>query len=236
MIRKLLIAAAAVAIPIGAFSAISATTTAGASGTDHVGPYTCAITGLVPPAATLTFAGTGLSVAGSVSEATSVKQATTAAVLPASPSCGTLAGSFAAAHIATLTAPCSATTTPALGSVCTAGDFAYGSWNAFLAGGASTLVGGIPHPKFKIDGDTFAGTTTTAAAIYPGHACGTDAGFLLSGTVTANEGYSAFSIQTCLGAVTAPTGSVGTRFVNDVSVATVKTVQFDPTDSIITVS
>ena len=236
MIRKLLIAAAAVAMPIGAFAAISATTTAGASGTDHVGPYTCAITGLVPPAATITFAGTGLSVAGSVAETTTVKQTTTAAVLPVSPSCGTVAGSIGVLNVITATTPCSATTTPALGPICTSGDFAYGSWSAFLSGGAATLVTGIPHPKVKIDGDTFAGTSTTATAILPGGTCGaTEAGFLLSGTVTANEGYSAFSIQTCFGNVTAPAGSVG-PFVPDVGVNTVKTVQFDPADSTVTVS
>jgi len=235
MIRKLLITAAAVAIPIGAFAAISTTTTAGASGSDHVGPYTCAITGLVPPAATITFAGVGLSVAGSVAETTTVKQATTAAVLPASPTCGAVNGSIGALKVITATDPCSATTTPALGPICTAGDFAYGSWAAFLAGGAANLVTGLPHPKFKVDGDTFAGTTTAASAIYPGGGCGTDAGFLLSGTVAANEGYSAFSIQTCLGNVTSPVGSAG-RFITDVGVNTVKTVQFDPTDSTLSIS
>ena len=240
-IKKLAVLAAAIAIPIGGLASMAAISagTAGASGSDHVGPYSCFITGLVPPASNVVFQAPGITVAGSVSESTLSSTKTTAAVLPfATPpspgSCGTVNGSVAALTIHAVNPPCSATTTPALGPICTAGDFAYGSWNSFIASGTSTIVGGLPHPKFKVDGDTFTGTTTTAAVATT---CPTgEAGFTISGTVLPVEGYGHFSLTACLGIVNLPASSAGTLFGNDVSTLPVASVQIDPAQSTVNIT
>ena len=102
--------------------------------------------------------------------------------------------------------------------------------------GASTIVTGLPHPKIKIDGDTFVGTTTGASSVVGAPCAAHEAGFNITGTVAANEGYSSFSETACLGTVTAPAGSAGTMFLDDVGSVTVLTVQIDPADSTVTVS
>jgi len=242
-IKKLAVLAAAIAIPIGGLASMAAISagTAGASGTDHVGPYSCFITGLVPPTANVVFAAPGITVSGNVSETTISKTKTTAAVLPfATPpspgSCGTVNGSIGALTISSSNPPCSGTTTPPLGLVCTLGDFAYGSWNSFIATGASTIITGLPHPKFKIDGDTFTGTTTGAASVVGAPCLGTEAGFNITGTVAPLEGYTSFSMTACLGTVLTPVGSAGTNFLSDVGSVTVGSVQIDSTDSTVNVS
>ena len=237
-IKKLAVLAAAIAIPVGGLASLAAISagTAGASGAaGDKGTYTCAITGVSPaPASNVVFQAPGITVAGSVSESTLSKTKTTAAVLPASSTCGTVNGAVKALTINAVNPPCSATTTPALGPVCTAGDWAYGSWNSFIASGTSTIVGGLPHPKFTIDTDTFTGNTTTAAVA---STCPSgEAGFTISGTVTPLEGYTAFSLTACLGIVNLPASSAGTLFGNDVSTLPVASVQIDPANSTVTVS
>jgi len=235
--KKLVVLAAAIAIPIGGL----ASATALSAGTAWAqGSYICSITGLgTAPTSNVVFPGPGVTVAGSVSESTISSTRTTTAVLPSGPSCG-VGGSIAALTITAINPPCSATTTPPAGPVCTidvgAGDWAYGSWNSFVATGASSLVTGLPHPKFKIDTDTFVGTTTGASAGVGAPCTPTEVGFNIIGTVAPLEGYSTFSMTDCLDTVTAPAGSAGTLFLNDVGTTTVKTVQIDPTDSTVTVS
>ena len=199
--------------------------------------YTCAVQG-VPPAtaSTVTFQAPGITVNGSVSESTLSKTKTTTALLPSGGTCGTVNGSGGPYTINSINPPCSATTTPPLGPVCTSGDFAYGSWNSFIATGASTIVAGLPHPKFKIDGDTFTGNTMNATSVTGAPCTAHEAGFNITGTVNALEGYSSFSLTACLGKVTAPAGSAGTMFLDDVGTTTVLTVQIDPADSTVTVS
>jgi hypothetical protein len=245
-IKKLAVLAAAIAIPIGGLASLAAISggTAGASNrAGDKGTYTCAVTGKAPAtASTVTFQSPGISSAGSTGESSISKEKTTIAVLPAGGTCGTVAGSAGPYTISTSNPTCSSSTTPPAGPHCTIdappalGDYAYGSWNSFIATGASTIVTGLPHPKFKIDGDTFVGTTTGAASVVGAPCSSSEAGFNITGTVAANEGYSSFSLTACLGTVTAPAGSAGTQFLADVGSVTVLTVQIDPADSTVTVS
>jgi len=245
-IKKLAVLAAAIAIPVGGLASLAAFSggTAGASnrGGDK-GTYTCAFHGTPPAtAATVTFQSPGITSAGSSSEATTSKTKTTAAQLPLGPTCGTVNGSAGPYTIVSSNPTCSASTTPPAGPHCTIdappalGDYAYGSWNSFIATGASTIITGLPHPKFKIDGDTFVGTTTGASSVVGAPCTAHEAGFNITGSVAANEGYSSFSLTACLGTVTAPAGSAGTMFLDDVGSVTVLTVQIDPADSSGTVS
>jgi len=239
-IKKLAVLAAAIAIPVGGLASLAAISggTAGASNrAGDKGTYTCAVAGVPPAAAsTVTFQAPGISSAGSVSESTISKTKTSTAQLPLGATCGTVNGSAGPYTIAATNPPCSATTTPPLGPVCTAGDFAYGSWNSFIASGASTILTGLPHPKFKIDGDTFVGTSVTANSVVGAPCTAGEAGFAITGTVAANEGYSAFTLTACLGTVTAPPASAGTLFLNDVGSAPVAVVQIDPATSSVSVS
>jgi hypothetical protein len=232
VIRKLLVVAAAVAMPVGAFAAISAgTASASARAVSDKGTYICTGSGAV-----VTFQAPGLTVAGSVSEATFVTSKTSASVLSSGGTCGTVAGSVSANSVKSSTTACSTSTTPPLGSVCTAGDFAYGSWNNFINGGSSGLVTGLPHPKFHIDGDSFTGNTTTATSILPGGTCGaSEAGFLISGTVNPLEGYTGYSLNVCFGNVVTGTNP-GAAFLTQVNMATVASVALDPATTKLTVS
>ena len=247
-IKKLAVLAAAIAIPVGglaSLAAISGGTAGAANRAGDKGTYTCAIAGLPPAvASTVTFQAPGITVAGTGGESSISKTKTTVAQLPLSPTCGTapsLAGSAGPYTISSANPLCSASTTPAAGPSCTVdpvppGDWAYGSWNSFATTGASSIITGLPHPKIKVDGDTFVGTTTGAVAV-TGAPCTTgEAGFNITGTVAANEGYSSFSLTACLGKVTAPASSAGTMFLDDAFVKTVLTVQIDPATSSVTVS
>jgi hypothetical protein len=245
-IRKLAVLAAAIAIPISGLATLAAVSggTAGASnrGGDK-GTYICAVDGVPPAAAsTVTFQSPGITQAGSSSENSISKTKTTVALLPSGGSCGTVNGSGGPYTISASNPTCSSSTTPPAGPHCTIdappalGDYAYGSWNSFIATGASTIITGLPHPKFKIDSDTFVGTTTGASSVVGAPCTSGEAGFNITGTVAANEGYSSFSLTACLGTVTAPAGSAGTMFLNDVGTTTVLTVQIDPADSTVTVS
>jgi len=245
-IKKLAVLAAAIAIPVGGLASLAAISggTAGASNRvgDH-GTYTCSVGGVPPAAAsTVTFQSPGITSAGSTGESSISKTKTTTAFLASGGTCGTVNGSAGPYTISATNPTCSASTTPAAGPHCTIdvppalGDYAYGSWNSFIASGSSTILTGLPHPKFKIDGDTFTGTTTAASSVV-GAPCGSgEAGFNITGSVAALEGYSSFSLTACLGTVTAPAASAGTLFLNDVGSAPVLTVQIDPADSTVTVS
>ena len=239
-IKKLAVLAAAIAIPVGGLASLAAISggTAGASNrVGDKGTYTCAISGTPPAvASTVTFQSPGISVAGSSGESSINKTKTTVAQLPLGATCGTVNGSGGPYTISSTNPPCSGTTTPPLGPVCTSGDFAYGSWNSFIATGASTIVTGLPHPKFKIDGDTFTGNTMNATSVVGAPCTAHEAGFNITGTVNPLEGYTSFSLTACLGTVTAPAGSAGTMFLDDVGNTTVLTVQIDPADSTVTVS
>jgi len=242
-IQKLAVLAAAIAIPISGLAALSVGTAGASNRAGDKGTYTCAIQGVPPAAAaTVTFQAPGITSAGSSSEATISKTKTTTARLPLGGTCGTVNGSAGPYTISSSNPTCSASTTPPAGPKCTIdtppalGDYAYGSWNSFIATGASTIITGLPHPKFKIDGDTFVGTTTGASSVVGAPCTSHEAGFNITGSVAANEGYSSFSLTACLGTVTAPAGSAGTMFLDDVGSVTVLTVQIDPADSTVTVS
>jgi hypothetical protein len=258
--KKLVAFAAAIIIPVGGLASVAAFSAGSASAVTRLagdnGTYTCAIHGGTTTAplanSTITFATPGISPNGSVGETSTSTTKVGAFTLPAGATCGATIGKSVTPAIKTASNLCSG---GAVGSVtpppnCTVdpvgagspGDWYYGSWNAFGSSGASSILAADPHPKFTIDGDAFTGNSTSAVATVGGQCTNnalanpTEAGFTISGSVNALEGYTSFSATVCLSAVTGSNLVDATNFLSNFGVATVKTAVVDPTNSIVTVS
>ena len=207
MIRKMLVIAAAVAMPASALAA-------GAIGSGVAGaavkplpptPINCAASG------TITFAGAGLSVGGNTTTATTSATTTTATTFsndvtnPSVSNC-TTGGSSPGNTITSKNSKCSGNGTGSPktvlipGCVKTPKTYYYGTAASYAATGAKTLGKALKNVTLVVNGTTFTGTTKKTAQI-TGGACGTEAGFLLSGVVTTTPslGYKDFSMLVCIG-------------------------------------
>jgi len=241
MFRKLLVIAAAVAIPASAVagvSAMAASSVAGASGALTVTPVTCVVGGSV------TFGVGGISEGATVSTATTTTSTSVLTHVAAGSSAGCQTTSQTT-KIAQATQKCNVTTLaplpPSAGALagqtpgfthfplCTAHptDSQQGSAWGFLGGVQKSGVyvsttAGIKNAlkagvKFKDGSTTLTLLVSSVTASNPtssGAACGTsDAGFVLSGTVKGATTHH-WNVSVCLsGDVT--TGATHTNFLSD---------------------
>jgi len=214
MIRKLLVFAAAVAMPAAALAAVSTVGSAGVAGAagKTYDSQTCAISGSV------TFATPGLSYNGSLSK----KSTSTAdsAATSTGTGCGnkTTGTSTLKNKIVSPSTNCN-TATPPLPGAC-AGEtskefYAYDNSSSLASSGTSSIVTSLGPKGINIydNGNKVNGQVTTdgTSAVDPGGACGTNVGFQLQGNT--NVSGLTYDLLLCI------TGDTGTdttgSFYND---------------------
>jgi hypothetical protein len=205
MIRRFAVLAAVVAIPVGTLGAFAGGTAyAGGGGTPQ--NMTCHLSG------TFAFDGTGISTDGNVG--TAKTSTTTATTSGSGAGCDTSPSSTA---ITQKNTKCTGTNTPYPG--CVAKDTTYGSAAAFAAGNTASILKALKKGITTTDNGLsilLVPTAITAESpLSPPDACGSEAGFLLTGTVKKTS--ATFSLLTCL------EGDTGTKttdnFVNDLTSA-----------------
>ena len=216
MIRKMLVIAAAVAMPAAALAGVTAVgSSAIASAKTPVASIECPLTG------TVTFAKPGLSKGGAITNKTVEDSSTT--VTP-SGSCGTKS---IKEKIATATTECAfPTTTPTVCTGVTAlskDKYYYDTDSSFTSAGVSSIVASLSTKGIKAvdNGNTVTlkvGDTggQTASSVLPGGVCGSDAGFQLTGG-TSNASLT-YVLNVCLTTDTG-TGTTGS-FLADIASST----------------
>ena len=216
MIRKMLVIAAAVAMPAAALAGVTAVgSSAIATAKTPLESVNCALTG------TVTFAKPGLSSGGTLTNKT-VEDSSTA-VTP-SGGCGT---TTIKEKIATPTTLCPyPTTTPTACTGVTAlskDKYYYDTDSSFASAGVSSIVASLSTKgiKAKDNGNSVTlkvGDTgdQTASSVLPGGVCGSDAGFQLTGD-TSKTGLT-YVLNVCLTTDTG-TGTTGS-FLADVASST----------------
>ena len=213
MIRKMLVVAAAVAMPAAAMAGVSAIGGAGIASAKALPPVptTCTLSG------TVTFAKPGLSYNGSLTNKTVETSKT--AITP-SGLCGTKA---IKEKINSGTSVCATDPSPApacgLASAKTLAKdpYFYDTASSLATAGVSNIVtslaAGIPavNNGTKV---TLQVTAPNTSAVLPGGACGATVGFALSGGVTnGGAGVSHYSLTICLTGDTG-TGTTGAFFTD----------------------
>ena len=224
MIRKLVVIAAAVALPVSTavvFAGVGGGIAA-AKGSPNP-PVTCTVS------ATVTFAPPGISKAGSVSTKKSTDTDTSGEVLGGS-GC---TGSGANLKIASASTLCTGTGEPSSNPACFTGkkkEYGYNSWSNYVSGGASSLSA-LKDLKFTINSLNYEVVDLTGTAV---GCADSEVGFNIVGTVkkpSADKGQQA-SLTACLGTVTG-TDLSGPTFADNIdsSTSTVATAQIDPATS-----
>jgi hypothetical protein len=213
MIRKLLLVAAAIAMPASA-GAVGLVATASPAWAPPPDP-TCTVTAVVH------FPAPGLTKAGSVTNALTETTTTTGGVLGGAGCAGVLPN-------LAITAPtvlCPAASNP--NPLCIADKHGYDSWANYVSSGTASILASLPNLNFKIGSTTYTTHNTAAAALLPNAAgCGTgltglgkEVGFKLTGKITTVGAYHNLTttLKVCLGKVT------GTNLVAAVAPAAVPT-------------
>ncbi len=228
MIRKLLMVAAAAAMPMGAV-AVGAL----GAGTAVAAPtYTCSLNGGV-----VTFNG-GLSANGSVTTA-KTNADTSSGITFAGAGCGS-GGSTIGRTITSKNTKCGKTPgTPVPG--CIKGDTYYGTWSQFAGSGSAAIQKALKKINLTVDGHAFSGKTKASVGISPGGSCGAEAGFQISGSVKPPKPltYSTYSMTVCLGTVTlAPGPGDPSSFINNLTIpgSDVLTANVDSASSSLVIS
>ncbi|MGP0108738.1 MAG: hypothetical protein ACLPR9_07725 [Acidimicrobiales bacterium] len=231
MIRKILVVAAAIAMPVSIIAVTG--TVAGAKTVVPPDPaVTCSVAG------TVNFAGPGLSAAGSTEPYKTSVSTTSPTVFGNGCSGGGTANS-----ITTKSTKCAkklGKTQPASNPACannvpaSYGEYGYDSWANFTAAGTTSIQKSLKKLDFTINGIAYLTKTTAAAVVYPGAACGADStGFALTGTVSGpkqDKGQTS-TLTVCLGAITGTDLGVESTFLLAAVLqqGTVATAAFDPT-------
>jgi|HubBroStandDraft_6_1064221.scaffolds.fasta_scaffold07093_3 hypothetical protein len=218
MIRKMLLVAAAIAMPLGitAVTAVNGATSAGAT------PTTCSVS------ATITFAPPGISNPGSISMSKTTQTTVTGETFG-----GGCTGSGPNLAINSKSVKCDKHTAglPSSNTACTPGNYGYGSWSNYASSGASTIQKATKKLSFTVNGVTYKTKTTSATAV---GCAGGEAGFKVVGTISspkAQKGQPS-TFTACLGAVTGTGLTSYTNFVaNFNGPGTVATAQIDPATS-----
>ena len=203
MLRKMLLIASAIAIPLGATAVTTGITAVAESGT--AGATALAIT-CKSTSGGVTFATPGVSQNGSFSSSpTSTTKTSTANFNCGAPGTGKSKGMSLVSN----STQCTGTNTPVTG--CTAGQYNYDSASGFASSGA-TLAAEIPTLKIVIGTTTYISKTSTSAVTL---CSGGEAGFNIKGKLTSPAAHAgeATKLTVCLGADTGlnTTGS----FTND---------------------
>jgi hypothetical protein len=229
MIRKILVFAAAIAMPVS----VIAVTGAVAGAAKVVTPPDPAITCTV--ASTVSFAAPGLSQAGSITTAKTTVSTTTPTVFGTVPAGAACAGGGTANTITTKGTKCAKKgTQPASNPACAPGFYGYDSWANFSTGGTASVQKSLKKLNYTINGIAYQTKTTAAAQVLPGGACGANSvGFQLTGTVKKpkqDKGQTS-TLTACLGSITGTGLGVETTFLLAAVLqqGTVATTQIDPT-------
>lgn len=215
MIRKLLMVAAATAMPLGAIAVGVGGGVASAKAPTPLTPITCTASG------TVTFAAPGISHLGSVSQSKTSAVTTTATTfsactggVPINPT----SGSSPANVITSKNTKCPKNP-PYSPPTCIKPAYLYGTASSFAQTGPAALQKALKKLNITLGSLSFKGKTTGAAAINPGGVCGPDTGFALTGTLksTPKSTLSGFTLNACLGADTGTSlASGGTNFYTDI--------------------
>jgi hypothetical protein len=220
MLRKMLLIAAAVAMPVGAIAV-----TAGTAAAKVVVPpdpaVTCSVSG------TVLFAAPGISTAGSVSLSKTSVTTTTPTTFGAG-----CTGGGGANTITTKSVKCDKHTAglPVSNPACVPGSDGYGSWANFVAAGSTSIQKALKKLNFTINGIPYQTKTTAASEVILG-ACVSEVGFQVVGTVKApkqDKGQTS-TFTACLGAITG-SGLDQSTFLGAAGdgVGTVATAVIDP--------
>jgi hypothetical protein len=199
MLRKILLLAAAVALPVGVLTLAVSGGVASAKGKAPNGPVACSIS------ATVNFAAPGISTPGS--ESTKSTSKTTTANETLGNDGDTCAGTGKALKITSASTECTGNGEPSSNPACTTGgkkqEYGYNSWNNYETTGTSSLSS-ITSLSFTINsikytiGSLSSGATSCSDSNVPG---GVEVGFKFTGSVskpTQDAGQNATLIA-CLG-------------------------------------
>jgi hypothetical protein len=234
MIRKLLVIAAAIAMPVSAVAAIGVTSgVAAAKGAVSPDPgVTCTAS------ATVTFASPGLSQAGATTTAKTTATTTTPTAFGGSKCTG---GSSTGYTITSKATKCAKKgTQPASNPACAPGFYGYDSWANFTSGGTTSIQKALKKLSFTVNGIAYQ-TKTSGSSEVVGGVCGSEVGFQINGAVTApkqDKGQTAV-LTACLGDITGTGLAPGeTTFFDAAStqVGTVETAAIDPADSTLVIA
>jgi hypothetical protein len=212
MIRKLLVVAAAVAIPA---SALAAVTTIGSSGAAFAGKtytsQTCTISGNV------VFAAPGLSYNGSVGKKSVTDSVATSTFTGTGCGAKTATSETLSLKIASTGTDCKTASPPPAGcSAATTKEYwLYDTSSSLASAGVSSIVASLGPKGLKLDdnGNTVKGAVTSGGTsqVAPGGACGTNVGFDVQGNT--NVAGLTYDLLLCI------TGDTGTNttgsFYND---------------------
>ena len=219
MIRKLVVVAAAVAMPAAIMAGVSATTGAGIASAKALPPVavTCNLTD------TVTFAKPGLSYNGTLTNKTSEKSKSATSASPGNPAACPTKG--IKNNITSTTSSCATDPSPApacaLASAKTLAKdpYFYDTASSLATAGVSNIVSSLSPGVATTDNGTkvvLAVTTGGTSSILPGGACGSTVGFHLSGAVNLAAGGStglSYTLNICLTSDTG-TGTSGTFFTD----------------------
>jgi|HubBroStandDraft_6_1064221.scaffolds.fasta_scaffold17290_2 hypothetical protein len=236
MVRKMLVVAAAIAMPMSAVAVVGAT--GGVAGA-VVGPPDPAVTCTI--SATVTFAPPGISSNGQVGTGVKSTQTTVSSETLGGAGC---VGSSSINPITAKTVKCvkgqpgQPSTNPGCNGV--KGTEGWDSWGDFASTGTATILKSTKKLNFTINGIPYQTKNTSAAAI----GCpGGEVGFQISGTIKApkNDKGQTDVLTACLGTVTGTSlqGSTPFMFQNQVFApepTTVATAQIDPVTSSVAIS
>jgi hypothetical protein len=226
MIRKLLLVAAAIAMPVS----VVAVTGVAASAKTPAPPdpaVTCTVSG------TVNFAPPGISKNGAVS-ASKVSTTTTSATTFGGAGCS---GGSGPNTINSKSTKCDKHTAgmPSSNPACTPGNYGYGSWANFVSGGTTSIQKALKKLNFTIGAIAYQTKTTGASEILPGatNPCGNnEVGFQIVGTVKApkNDKGQTSTLNACLGNITGTGLNPGDNFLAAAvdQVGTVATAAIDP--------
>ena len=208
MFRKLLVVAAAIAMPVSIVAVSGGI--ASAAGPKGGPAISCAV------ASTVTFAAPGLSKAGAVSTAKTSTTKTGSLVFSGAGCSGTGAGH----SITTAATKCTGTGKPAPYTKCKVGDYGYDSWSGYISTGVSSIKTALPTISFTLNAKNFTvKTTAVAATSCKVSSTVTEVGFKVTGTVTAPATYvgATGTLTSCLGAVKGTGLTSTTNFAKDIN-------------------
>jgi len=231
MIRKMLVIAAAIAMPVSVI-AVSGVTAGAASKPPPDPAVTCSVS------ATVNFASPGISTPGSVHASKTSTTTTT------SESFGDgCTGSAPANNIVSDGVKCTGPSTPSSNTACTAKKpttYGYDSWSNYASTGTASIQKALKKLSFTINSIAYSAKTTASKTI---SCADSEAGFQVSGTISApkNDKGQTFTINACLGASTAapgsaPLNSTSNFAANAFGPGTIASAQLDPATSTISVS
>jgi hypothetical protein len=231
MIRKMLVIAAAIAMPVSVVAVTGGVAGAKKAPTPPDPAVTCSVS------ATVTFAPPGISQAGSASPAKTSTTTTSATTFG-----GGCTGGGTGNNIVSKSTKCAKKVgqpEPTSNPGCQVGEYGYGSWANFTSGGTASIQKALKKLSFTINGIAYATKTTGSSEIING-VCGGDVGFQITGVVSApkqDKGQSS-TLNACLGAITGSGLKPGDNFFNAAvdEQGTVATAAIDPSVSTVHIS